>query len=188
LYFPGLTRDQLLDRNGGLGDLVAAELESKGFEADLAFQPTKSLQIIFSYANNNEESTNGVTKGDIVSGHIKQQYSVLTKYTFVDGEAKGLSLGLGLQGAGQALQDYQTASSGARVARYNPSTFYAEFFAAYQFKAFGCNHIIQLNAKNLTKVDDVIGWKPAGSAGAVATQRYLVPTYAKFTLTYGIDF
>ncbi len=188
LYFPGLTRDQLLDRNGGLGDLVPAELESKGFEADIAFQPTKELQIIFSYANNDEQSTKGVTKGDVVSGHIKSQYSLLTKYTFVQGDLKGLSLGLGLQGADKALQDYQVAGNGTRVERYNPATFYAEFFAGYQFKAYGLNHIIQFNAKNLTKVDDVIGWKPAGSAGAVATQRYLVPTYAKFNLTYGIDF
>ncbi len=188
LYFPGLTRDQLLDRNGGLGDLVPAELESKGLEADLAIQPTKNLQVVLSYANNSEESTNGVTQGDTVSGHIRQQYSVLVKYIFTEGGAKGLSLGLGLQGAGQALQDYQIGSNGVRIARYNPSTFYAEFFAGYRFKAFGCNQVIQFNAKNLTRVDDVIGWKPSGAAGVVATQRYLVPTYAKFALTYGLDF
>ena len=181
-------RAQLKDRNGGLGDLVPAELESKGFEADVAYQPTKSLQILFSLANNDEKSTNGVTSGDTVSGHIKTQYSVLTKYTFNEGEVKGLSLGLGLQGAGKALQDYQTGSDNVRVTRYNPSTFYAEFFAGYKFKAFGLNHIVQFNAKNLTKQDDFIGWKPTGVAGKVATDRYTVPTYAKFSLTWGLDF
>ena len=170
------------------GDSVPAELESKGFEADVAFQPTKELQIVLSYANNDEKSTKGATIGQTNAGHIKQQYSVLTKYTFAQGDYKGLSLGVGLQGAGKAYQGYQTASSGERVYQYNPATFYAEFFAGYQFKAFGLHQIVQFNAKNLTKVDDVIGWKPTGSAGTVATQRYAVPTYAKFSITYGIDF
>lgn len=188
LYFPGLTRDQLVDRGGGLGDLVPAELESKGFEADVVFQPIKTLQIVTSFASNKEESTKGVTKGDTVSGHIKQQYSLLAKYTFDQGAAKGLSLGLGLQGAGKALQDYQTAGNGAKVARYNPSTRYAEFFAGYKFKAFGYNQVVQFNAKNLTKQDDFIGWQPSGNVATVATERYTVPTYAKFSITWGMDF
>ena len=170
------------------GDLVPAELESKGFEADLAFQPIKPLQIVFSYANNDEKSTKGSTLGQANSGHIKQQYSVLTKYSFINGDAKGLSLGVGLQGAGKAYQGYQTGSNGVQVSQYNPATFYAEFFAGYQFKAFGLTNIIQFNAKNLTKVDDVIGWKPSGQAGVVATERYKVPTYARFSITYGLDF
>lgn len=170
------------------GDLVPAELESKGFEADMVFQPTKELQLVLSYANNSEESTKGTTQGYENGGHIKQQWSLLTKYTFVQGAAKGLAIGVGMQAAGKAYQGYLTDGSGNVVKQYNPSTFYLEAFASYEFKMLGCTNLIQLNAKNLTQVDDLIGWMPTGSAATVATERYKVPTYAKFTLTWGLDF
>ena len=190
LYFPGITdRNQLNDQTGNPGDQVAgAEQESKGYEADLVFQPTKSLQIVLSYAHNTAVVTKAIniaTIGQSSSGHIKDQYSVLAKYTFNNGAAKGLFLGLGTQSAGKALQDYQTSGS-TTIVRYNPSTFYVEGFAGYKFKAFGVNQSVQLNAKNLTKQDDFIGWKPNGAN--IATERYSVPTYAKVTLTWGLDF
>ena len=179
--YPGKTRSDIA------GDVVPAELESKGYEADLVYQPTRNLQFVFSYANNDEKSTKGANLGQPTSGNIKQQYVVLSKYSFTEGAAKGLFLGLGFQSAGKALQDYQTQGT-TQVARYNPSTIYAEFFSGYKFKAFGYNQMVQLNVKNLTQQDDFIGWKPTGSASAVATQRYTVPTYATFSITYGIDF
>jgi iron complex outermembrane receptor protein len=172
---------------GARGNLVPAELESKGYEADVVFQPTKALQMVLSYAHNSEESTKGSTKGSVVGGHIDNQASLLTKYTFTEGAVKGLSVGLGLQYAGKALQDYQTDGSGNSVIRYNPSTKYAEIFASYKYKAFGFDQVVQFNAKNLTKQDDYIGWKPSG-AGVVATERYSVPTYARFSVTWGVDF
>lgn len=173
---------------GPLGDLVPAELESKGFEADVVFQPTKGLQIVTSFAHNNEESVKGETKGQTIGGHIKDQFSALTKYTFNEGAAKGLSLGLGMQYAGKALQDYSKDGSGREVIRYNPATKYVEFFAGYKYKAFGYNQLVQLNVKNLTKQDDFIGWKPSGNANTVATERYTIPTYARLSLTWGLDF
>jgi outer membrane receptor protein involved in Fe transport len=193
IAFPGITdRNLLTDRQGQLGDLVAgAEQKSKGFEADVVYQPIKTLQILFSYANNSEEVTKAVntaTIGQSTGGHIKQQYSILTKYTFDEGTVKNLSLGVGLQGAGKALQGYEAGSDNVTIARYNPSTFYAEFFAGYKFKAFGLNQVVQFNAKNLTKQDDFIGWVPSGKAGVVSTERYKVPTYARFSLTWGFDF
>ena len=267
--FPGIgSRDLLTDRQNSLGDLVpAGEQKSKGLEADLVFQPIKSLQIVFSFANNDEKVTQesvvrGVpvfipavaavpagskttttttvfgsttttsttvtatdaspaaaahyqtdlgqsTVGQSTSGHVKSQYSLLVKYSFLDGAAKGLSLGVGLQGADKALQGYDDTSAtvntgniaapdGTMVAnmvtthnytaRYNPRTFYAEIFAGYRFKAFGLNQVVQFNAKNLTKQDDYIGWVPSGKAGVVSTERYTVPTYARYSLTWGLDF
>jgi outer membrane receptor protein involved in Fe transport len=267
--FPGIgSRDLLTDRQNQLGDFVpAGEQKSKGFEADLVVQPIKSLQVLFSYANNKEEVTKDTvirgkpvfvpavaatpasiktttattitggtsttvttttnidatlasaahyqtdlgqsTVGQSTGGHIKSQYSLLVKYTFLEGGAKGLSLGLGLQMADKALQGYDdtpvTAVNGfvpapdgssvanvvtthSYTARYNPSTVYAEFFAGYKFKAFGLNQIVQFNAKNLTKQDDFIGWVPSGKAGVVSTERYKVPTYARFSVTWGMDF
>ena len=179
--FPGKTRNDLL------GDLVpGGKQQSKGVEADLVFQPTPEWQIMLSYANNNEEvktSSNPATIGQATAGHIKQQWSLLTKYSFDNGSLKGLYLGAGLQAAGRALQDYNIPGG-----RYNPSTFYAETFAGYRFKAGGFNQYLQLNIKNLTRQDEYVGWQATGSSSVYATQRYRVSTPVTWSLSYGIDF
>ncbi|HNW40445.1 MAG TPA: TonB-dependent receptor, partial [Opitutaceae bacterium] len=118
------------------------------------------------------------------TGHIKDQVAMLTKYSFTDGPVKGLSLGVGMQYAGKALQDY---SAPGNTARYNPSTFYAEFFANYKFKAFDLQHSIQLNVKNLTKQEEFVGWYRTSGA-SYATARHEVPTKMRWSLTYGLDF
>lgn len=181
--FPGKVRSDLL------GDVVpGGEQESKGFEADLIFQPTPAWQIMLSYAHNDQEVTealNTSTIGQSVSGHIKDQVAVLSKYSFREGSLKGLYAGMGMQMAGKALQDY--AVPGGKP-RYNPSTFYAEFFTGYKFKAGGFNQMIQFNAKNLTRQDSFVGWKATGSASVYSTERYRVPTSMRFELTYGLDF
>jgi len=174
--------------NGNLGDIVPAELESKGFEADVVFQPMKTLQFVLSYAHNTEESVAGTTKGQTNGGHIKDQLAGLVKYTFDDGAAKGLFLGVGFQRAGQASADYVTDAAGATVGRYTPATFYLEFFSGYKFKAFGVNQSVQLNVKNITKQAEYFGWQNTGDATKVATERYKVPTYAQFSISYGLDF
>jgi outer membrane receptor protein involved in Fe transport len=173
--------------SGGLGDIVPAQLESKGFEADIVVQPIKTLQFVISYAHNSEESVNGGSSGQSNGGHIKDQFSELAKYTFDEGAVKGLFLGLGGQESGKAIADYQTVN-GTAVARYNPSTFYLEFFAGYKFKALGLNQSVQFNAKNLTKQDEYVGWKPTGNANTLATERYSVSTYARYSITWGLDF
>ncbi len=195
INFPGLTREQLTDRAGQLGDLIAgAESQSKGFEADLIIQPTRQYQILFSYAHNNVEVTDAINKsiiGQTTQGSIKDQLAMMHKYTFTDGAVKGLSLGLGLQYSGKAFQDYNgpVPTVGATgSARYNPSTLYVETFAGYKFKFGGYNQRVQLNIKNLTQQADFIGWKATGSATKIATDRYEVPTRMTFTLTYGLDF
>jgi len=171
-----------------IGDLIqAGEQESKGVELDVNFQPNRNWAFLFSYAHNKQEVTkdlliSGSTVGQSTPGHIKQQFSLLSKYTFTEGAAKGLSLGLGLQQAGKALQDY---SGPGGTARYNPSTFYAEAFGTYRFKAFGYRQSVQLNIKNITKQGEFTGWKPV--SGQTATERYEVPSQIRFVLSYGID-
>jgi iron complex outermembrane receptor protein len=182
VQFPGQTRATLA------GDLVAGgEQESKGFEADLVFQPTPNWQILLSFAHNNQEVTDAINKttiGQSTTGHIENQIAALTKYSFTEGNVKGLSLGLGVQKAGEALQGYAGPNN---TARYNPDTLYVETFASYKFKAFGHNQLIQLNVKNLTEQEEFVGWKATGSS-RLATDRYEVPTKMRITLTYGIDF
>lgn len=180
IAFPGKLRTDLL------GDLVpGGEAESKGFETDLIFQPTREWQILFSYAHNDQKTTKALAASNVGitnSGHITNQYSILTKYSFTDGEAKGAFVGLGLVSAGKALQDYQGG-----VKRYNPSTFNAEVFGGYRYKLLGYNTVVQLNVKNLTKQNDFTGWRATGST-ALATQRYTVPTAIRYALTVGLDF
>ncbi len=178
----------LRDRQNSQGDLVAGgEQESKGIEADLIIQPTANWQVMLSYAHNTQKVTKSVnlaTVGQSTTGHIKDQVAMLTKYSFTEGAVKGLSLGIGMQYAGKALQDY---SAPGNTARYNPSTFYAEFFANYKFKAFDLQHSIQLNVKNLTKQEEFVGWYRT-SGSSFATARHEVPTKMRWSLTYGLDF
>ncbi len=168
--------NSLQDRNGQLGDLVpnSTANKSEGFEADLVFQPTANWQAMLSYAHNNIDSR--------PTGHVKDQVAILSKYTFTEGPVSGLSIGMGLQWASKAYQD---VSGG--LTRYNPSDFYLETFAAYKFKAWGYDHRIQLNVKNLTKVPEYVGWY-AASGETVATHRYEVPTKIIWNLGYTLEF
>jgi iron complex outermembrane recepter protein len=180
IAFPGQTRNDLL------GDLVpGAKQEADGFDVDLIYQPTRSWQILFSYAHNNQEVVEAVdasTIGQSTPMHIKDQFSVLTKYTFADGPVQGLAVGVGLHHASRQLQDYTQG-----VARYNPSTTFLEAFAAYRFKVFGYNSVVQLNARNLTKEPEYVGWKATGAANRLATERYEVPTVIRWAFTFGVD-
>jgi iron complex outermembrane receptor protein len=183
--FPNDTRESLLAD----GDFYAAgEQESKGFEADLIFQPTPNWQIMLSYANNDTEVTASPIASELgrtTSGHIESQTALLTKYSFTDGSVKGLSIGAGFQYAGEALQDYNGPGGNGR---YNPSTFYGEVFAGYRFKFLGYDSLVQLNVKNITEQEEFIGWKATGSANVRATERYEISTPMVYSLTFGFDF
>ena len=188
--FPGRTRSNLL------GDLVpGAEQESKGYEADLIFQPTRNWQLLFSYAHNDQKvvsAANASTIGQSNTGSIKNQFSVLTKFSFDQGPLKNTYVGVGFQVAGRALQGYVSTFNASNQAillpRYNPSTFYAEVFGGYRFKIHGYNTSLQLNVKNLTQQDEFVGWRATGTRNLVATRRYEVPTQAQYSLTLGLDF
>ena len=178
-------------RNSTLGDQVpGGKSNSKGIEVDLNYQPTHNLAVQFSFADNTNKNVTAINTGIIGqsnAGSIKQQYSLLTKYTFTDASFKGLSIGAGFASAGKALQGYSTdASTSTLVARYNPSTINLDMFATYRFKAFGRNQSVQFNIKNLTEQGEFTGWKPTGS-NKLATVRYEVPVSRRFELTYSIE-
>ena len=178
-------------RNSTLGDQVpGAKATSKGFEVDLNYQPTHNWAIQFSYGHNDNENVTAINTaiiGQSNVGTVKQQFSILSKYTFSDGPVKGLALGGGLASADKALQGYTTnAATGLLTPRYNPSTLYVEAFATYRYKAFGRKQSIQFNIRNLTEQGEYTGWKPTGS-NALATQRYEAPVSRRFELTYSIE-
>lgn len=173
------------------GDQVSGgKSTSKGIEVDLNYQPTRNLAFVFSYANNSNKivtAINAATIGQAQIGSIKQQFVILTKYTFNDGPAKGLSLGGSVAAAGKALQSYNTdLSTNKTVARYNPSTMSVDLFASYRFTAFNRKNTVQLNIKNLTTQGEYTGWKPTGS-NKLATERYEAPVSMRWSITYGID-
>ncbi len=181
LRWPGQSRADLS------GDVIdGAETESKGYEADIVFQPTKNWQLLLSYAHNSIEISKHVNESLIgsmpYSGPIEDQLSFLTKYTFTDGNASGLSIGVGGQLAGES---YQGTENG--VDRYNPSTFYMESFAGYRFDLMGHPAIVRFNIKNLTEQAGFTGWQATGSS-AVATKRYEVPTQRVYSVTLGVSF
>ena len=183
--FPGQTRETLLAQ----GDFFpAGEVESKGYEADIIFQPTRDWQIVLSYAHNDNEVTESVDPtqlGLATQGSIENQWALVTKYSFSRDNLRGLFVGGGLHYAGEALQDYNGPDGSAR---YNPSTFYAEVFAGYRFKLAGYDALLQLNLKNLTEQEEFVGWRATGSAATRATQRYEVKTPMIYALTFGLDF
>lgn len=184
--FPNQTRADLF----AVGDIIqGGEQESKGFDIDVVYQPTRNWQFVGSFANVNHEFTVSSVASNVGKTYpqaIKTRYSLLSKYTFTEGELKGLSAGFGMAGGSKALMDYQTWN-GVDVARYEPGRITLEAFASYKFKTFGRNSMVQLNLKNLLKTPDYIGWKATGSSSVLATERYKIPTPLVVRLTYGID-
>jgi iron complex outermembrane receptor protein len=173
-----------------LGDLIqGGEQESKGFEIDVVYQPTRNWQLVGSFANVDHEFTKSAvaaTIGQTYPQAVKTRYSLLTRYSFTEGEAKGAFVGLGLSGGTKSLQDYQTFG-GQTVARYEPARMNVDLFAGYKLKLFNRNANLQLNIKNLTAEDDYQGWKATGSATVLATERYAVPLPRIYRLTLSID-
>ncbi len=180
--------------NGKTGDLIpGAKQSSEGYEADLIIQPIPEWQILFSYAHNEQETKTATNKYLVgmpsAGGHIKDQCAILTKYTFMKGPLTGFSIGMGAQAAGKALMSFNNDPAANPIYRqYNPSTFYMEAFATYKFKAWGgYQHRIQLNAKNLTKVPEFVGWY--GNTGdSYAVRRYEAPSSVTWNLGYSLEF
>ena len=181
LEFPGQSREQLA------GDYVpGGTQEAKGMEADLVFTPNANWQMVLSLAHTDQETTEAIDsslEGLSVEGLIENQIAFLTKYSFTEGAAEGLSLGVGGKWADEKLIGYYKG-----IARYNPSTFYLEAFATYRFDLMGLDAMVQFNAKNITSQDDFVGWVDTGSASVISTERYKVPTEPRLSLTFGVDF
>jgi iron complex outermembrane receptor protein len=173
-----------------IGDLIqGGEQEGKGFEVDIVYQPTKNWQIVGSFADVDHqftESAVAATIGQTYPEAIKTRYSLLSKYTFTEGEAKGAFLGLGISGGSKSLENYVNFG-GKDVARYEPARMNVDAFAGYKMKLFGKDTTIQLNVRNLTGEDDYQGWKATGSSTVLATERYAVPLPTIYRLTVGID-
>jgi iron complex outermembrane receptor protein len=193
VIYDALTPAQQQAQYGGkrpLGDIIqGGEQESKGIEVDVVYQPMKNWQIVGNFSNTDHQFTTSAvasTIGETYPQAIKTRYSLLTQYTFSEGEAKGLKVGFGFSGGSKSLQDYQSVG-GKDVARYWPSRTTAEVFGTYHFKSFGRDTFLQLNIKNLTKAPQYVGWKATGSS-ALATTPYEIKTPLVYRLTLGMDF
>jgi len=173
-----------------IGDLIqGGEQKGKGIEIDVNYQPTKNWQLVASYANVDHKFTKSAvaaTIGQTYPQAIKTRYSLLSKYTFSDGGAKGAYIGLGLSGGSKALMGYVNFG-GKDVARYEPARMNVDMFGGYKTKLFNRNTTFQLNVKNLTSEDDYQGWKATGSSTKLSTERYAVPIPVLVRLSVAID-
>lgn len=173
-----------------IGDLIqGGEQKGKGLELDIVYQPTKNWQIVGSYADVDHKFTKSAvaaTIGETYPQAIKTRYSILSKYTFTEGEAKGAFVGLGLSGGTKSLQGYVNWG-GKDVARYEPGRMNVDLFTGYKLKLLGRDTTIQLNIKNITGAKDYQGWKATGSSTILSTQRYSVPIPTLYRLSMSID-
>ncbi len=179
----GLTRQDLLNQ----GDIVAAAgATSTGLEIDFNYSPTREWQFLVSIAHTNHEfdDPGSPTDGQTFPQAIKDRYSLLTKYTFTEGVAKGAYVGLGIFGGTKALQDYNGPDG---KGRYEPARREVEAFGGFRFHVFEQEAMVQLNIKNLLKENDYIGWQPTAD-GSIATKMFKVPMPMIYRLTFGMDF
>jgi outer membrane receptor protein involved in Fe transport len=156
-----------------LGDLVpGGKQEAKGFDIDLAFQPIRQWQTVISYTHVDHKFVTAVDPstpvGTTYPYAIRDRYSLISKYTFTDGPAKNLGLGLGISGGSKQLIDYQSWN-GSLVPRYQPARAVVEAFATYRWKLGNYDALIQFNVKNLFEADAYFGWKATGSDTVLAT-------------------
>jgi len=84
-----------------LGAAAEGEQQSKGFEADIIYQPGKCWQILASYSYIDAEFTdNGplstVKKGNELAGVPEQSGRLWANYSFAEGKYNGLSIGAGV--------------------------------------------------------------------------------------------
>lgn len=126
------------------GSVQNGEQHSRGFEADVIWQPTSNWSILASYAHVNAKvakDTNPLLIGAPLVGVPTNSGRLWAKYTFTEGTMKGLSLGAGAYAASA-----QSVELGNPFRTRGYVTFDAS--ASYKFDAF----TFMVTAKNLANV------------------------------------
>jgi len=79
----------------------AGEQRSRGFEADLLWQPNANFSLLASYAHISAQvvKDNSLPVGDVPAGVPTNSGRVWANYRFIDGPMNGLSMGAGLYAA-----------------------------------------------------------------------------------------
>jgi iron complex outermembrane receptor protein len=124
---------------------------SEGFEMDLIYAPTRNLQVIASFTDSEEHQT--VTSSDprqngVALANVPQYVgNFWTKYTFVEGPLKRLSVGLGLKAVSSGAHLHPSFD----VALYGDSYVTFQAMVGYQFKVGKKLRVdTRLNLENLT--------------------------------------
>lgn len=150
----------------GTFDFVQVPLsETKGWEIDLAAQPTDNLTLMVSYQWIDARTQNGLGRNNVPQDGT---YKALGKYSFRKGAAKGLELGLSYE----YVNDTRPGDSANNF--FLPGFELFGAFASYQKN----NWRLQLNVENLT--DE---WYIAGTA-AQQFMRSGPPTNYKLSVRY----
>jgi iron complex outermembrane receptor protein len=74
------------------------EQRARGFETDLVWEPSRALSVLFNYAWTDAEVTqdNATPIGDTLARIPEHSGRIAARYRFLDGPAKGLSIGAGV--------------------------------------------------------------------------------------------
>jgi len=78
--------------------IQTGEQRAQGFEADLVYEPSAALSVLFNYAYTDAEVTedNTLPVGDRLRSVPRHSGRIAARYRFLDGQLKGLELGGGL--------------------------------------------------------------------------------------------
>jgi len=176
----------------GKGANVARGLNrSEGFDVDLVFTPSRSIQILASFSHtdvSSEGNVNPALNGAAEIDSIEDQFGMLGVYRFLDGGMKGLSVGGGANWYnGIVREGVQTAFGG--IQRKLKGQWDGDLFAKYEAKLWGRNWVFQFNVSNLFETEWAVGYDPASANAAnVAVDAYYYPTKRNFSFSTTLKF
>jgi len=125
----------------GVGIVALSAQESRGYEADLVWQPNKNWKFLASYGHTNvvfSDANMGVPAGNFVPGVPEDSGRIWANYSF-DGRLTGLKVGAGVYIASSQYVD------NANMYKAN-GYFTVDSSASYQWK----NYTASISIKNLT--------------------------------------
>ena len=124
---------------GGFILVPAGTQTADGWESDITWEPTPSLDLIIGYSDVSSSNEAG-----LVFGMIKPSWSVLAKYSFLDGVAKGAYVGGNWRRKGEA--------PGGGAAFFLPNADVFDAFVGYGRDKWS----LQLNIMNVTDTDAIL--------------------------------
>jgi len=176
--------------DGRGANVARGENTSKGFDADFIFSPTRSLQIMLSYANLDvytSKDPNRALLGTNEIGSYEHGFGGLVHYQFLEGTLKGLGVGAGANYQGETIAEAPQAALG-NIQRTFKGQWDGDVFIKYATKLFDRKVTFQVNAKNLFERERPVGWNPrSANAANIAVTPYYYKTNRKFYLSASFD-
>jgi iron complex outermembrane receptor protein len=161
-------------------NIAVGKYDSEGLEAEGIVSPLPNLQLVLSYMFNDAAiSADPVALqiGRRDTGHTPHSAAFWTKYVFVNGALKGLSVGGGYRWSADKLRFYRVANN-ANVEYELPGARRLDLYGAYVFRVFARETTVQINLENLAREKVYVGNRP----GTVVPYGYELP--ARWFVTF----